>query len=72
MTPGMLKRQQSGAVASWYDPAIVDFLRDSRVPAVIFVTGLFAEANPTLVAGLARELRERKFMKIISLAPEVI
>jgi peptidoglycan/xylan/chitin deacetylase (PgdA/CDA1 family) len=55
MTPGMLKRQQSGAVASWYDPAILGFLRDSRVPAVIFVTGLFAEANPALVAGLARD-----------------
>ena len=55
MTPGMLKRQLSGAVASWYDPAILDFLRESRVPAVIFVTGLFAEANPALVAGLARD-----------------
>ena len=55
MTPGMLKRQKSGAVASWYDPAIVDFLREDRVPAAIFVTGLFAEANPELVAGLARD-----------------
>jgi len=55
MTPGMLKRQQSGAVASWYDPAIVDFLRENRVPAAIFVTGLFAEANPELVSGLARD-----------------
>jgi peptidoglycan/xylan/chitin deacetylase (PgdA/CDA1 family) len=55
MTPGMLKRQQSGAVSSWYDPAIVDFLRESRVPAAVFVTGLFAEANPDLVAGLARD-----------------
>jgi peptidoglycan/xylan/chitin deacetylase (PgdA/CDA1 family) len=55
MTPGMLKRLQSGAVASWYDPAIVDFLRESRVPAAVFVTGLFAEANPTLIAGLAHD-----------------
>ncbi len=55
MTPGMLKRQQSGAVRSWYDPAIIDFLRENQVPAAIFVTGLFAEANPELVASLARD-----------------
>ena len=55
MTPGMLERQRSGAVKSWYDPAIVDFLRENRVPAAIFVTGLFAEANTVLVASLARD-----------------
>jgi peptidoglycan/xylan/chitin deacetylase (PgdA/CDA1 family) len=55
MTSGMLERQQNGEVASWYDPAIVDFLRESRVPAAVFVTGVFAEANPALVADIARD-----------------
>jgi peptidoglycan-N-acetylglucosamine deacetylase len=53
MTPGMVKRLRAGAVASWYDPAILDYLRDNHLPAVIFVTGLFAETYPDLVGRLA-------------------
>jgi peptidoglycan-N-acetylglucosamine deacetylase len=53
MTPGMLRRLRAGEVASWYDPAILDFLRERRVPAVVFVTGLFAETYPDLVRRLA-------------------
>jgi peptidoglycan/xylan/chitin deacetylase (PgdA/CDA1 family) len=55
MTPGMLKRLRDGRVASWYDPAILDYLREHRLPATIFVTGLFAEAYPDLVSRLARD-----------------
>jgi peptidoglycan/xylan/chitin deacetylase (PgdA/CDA1 family) len=55
MTPGMLRRLRTGAVASWYDPAIIDFLRESHVPATIFVTGLFAEAYPDLISSLSRD-----------------
>jgi peptidoglycan-N-acetylglucosamine deacetylase len=55
MTPGMLKRLQTGSVASWYDPAILDYLRDHQLPATIFVTGLFAEAYPDLISRLARD-----------------
>ncbi len=55
MTPGMQKRLKSGAVTSWYDPAIVDFLRENQVPAAFFVTGLFAETYPDLVSTLARD-----------------
>jgi peptidoglycan/xylan/chitin deacetylase (PgdA/CDA1 family) len=53
MTPGMLKRLRGGEVAAWYDPAILEFLREHRVPAVVFVTGLFAETYPDLVHRLA-------------------
>jgi peptidoglycan-N-acetylglucosamine deacetylase len=55
MTPGMLKRLKTGKVASWYDPAILDFLRERHVPAVVFVTGLFAEAYADLVHRLAAD-----------------
>ncbi len=55
MTPRMLRRLHGRTVASWYDPAILDFLRENHVPAAIFVSGLFAEAYLDLVAGLARD-----------------
>jgi peptidoglycan-N-acetylglucosamine deacetylase len=55
MTPGMLRRLRSGEVASWYDPAIVQYLRDNEIPAVIFVSGLFAETYPDLIERLARD-----------------
>ncbi len=55
MTPGMLKRLRSGRVASWYDPSIIETLDAERVPATIFVTGLFAEAYPELIGKLASE-----------------
>ena len=55
MTPGMLKRLQAGKVASWYDPAIVQYLRDNEIPAVIFASGLFAETYPDLIERLARD-----------------
>jgi peptidoglycan/xylan/chitin deacetylase (PgdA/CDA1 family) len=55
MTPGMLKRLRTGSVASWYDPAILEYLRDQQLPATIFVTGLFAEAYADLIRRLARD-----------------
>ena len=55
MTPGMLKRLRTGTVASWYDPAILDYLRDHQIPATIFVTGIFAETYPDLVSRLAHD-----------------
>jgi peptidoglycan/xylan/chitin deacetylase (PgdA/CDA1 family) len=55
MTPAMLRRLHAGEVESWYDPGIVDFLRAQHVPAAIFVSGLFAEAYPDLVQGLAHD-----------------
>jgi peptidoglycan/xylan/chitin deacetylase (PgdA/CDA1 family) len=55
MTPGMLRRLRAGQVSSWYDPAIVDYLRERRVPAAVFVSGLFAEAYPDLVHRLAAD-----------------
>lgn len=55
MTPGMLRRLHAGEVREWYDPAIVDFLLEQRVPATVFVTGLFAETYPDLIQRLAAD-----------------
>ena len=43
MTPYMKKELSSGKVKSWYDPKIISYLEESKIPATIFVTGLFAE-----------------------------
>lgn len=55
MTPSMLDRLHSGALRRSYDPAILRLLRRERVPATIFVTGLWAQANPSLLLALARD-----------------
>jgi peptidoglycan/xylan/chitin deacetylase (PgdA/CDA1 family) len=52
MTPGMQRRLATGKVAAWYDPAVVKLLEDEKLPARIYVTGLFAETYPDLVRHL--------------------
>ncbi len=46
MTPYMKKELLSGKIRSWYDPAIIAYLEDKKIPAAIFATGLFAELYP--------------------------
>jgi len=53
MTPGMLARLKNGEVAGWYDQGLVDYLLQNKIPATIFVTGLFVKAYPDLVKSLA-------------------
>ena len=54
MTPEMLEQLSSGQVASWYDEAVVDVLRDTRTQATLFISGLWAETYPGRVRRLAR------------------
>jgi peptidoglycan-N-acetylglucosamine deacetylase len=54
MTPAMLVRVRSG-VEKAYDPEIVRELRAARVPATIFLTGLWAAHYRDVVRGLARD-----------------
>ncbi len=51
----MLARLRSGQVRSWYDPEIVRELRAERIPATIFLTGLWAQTYPDVVRSLARD-----------------
>ena len=54
MTTGMRAKLRSGAVKAWYDPAVINLLLKTGVPARIFVTGLFAETYPDLIRELAK------------------
>jgi peptidoglycan/xylan/chitin deacetylase (PgdA/CDA1 family) len=55
MTPGMLARLRAGAVHSWYDRSIVDYLRATNTPATIFLTGLWARTYSHVVRALASD-----------------
>lgn len=57
MTPAMKRRLEEHKVHSWYDPALLDYLRKDDVPATIFVTGMFAELYPTLITDLSKDSR---------------
>ena len=46
MTPHMENELRSGKVKEWYDPKIISYLEDQKIPATIFVTGLFARLYP--------------------------
>lgn len=52
MTQGMLKNLQGGKVASWYNKDVIDILEKDKVPATIFVTGLWAKAYPDVTKQL--------------------
>ncbi|MCX6780365.1 MAG: polysaccharide deacetylase family protein [Candidatus Magasanikbacteria bacterium] len=49
MTPLMQKKLKQGKVKEWYDPELISYLEKERVPATIFVTGMFAEIYPSVV-----------------------
>lgn len=44
MTPGMLNALKSKRVTSWYNEKVIEVLRRERVPATLFLTGLWIEA----------------------------
>ncbi|MEK7720568.1 MAG: polysaccharide deacetylase family protein [Bacteroidota bacterium] len=55
MTAGMLKRIASGKDQPLYNAAIVAFLKQEKIQATIFVTGLWAEKYPEAVRELAAD-----------------
>jgi peptidoglycan/xylan/chitin deacetylase (PgdA/CDA1 family) len=55
MTPFMLKELREGKVRTWYDQRIVDFLRKTKTPATIFLTGMWARLYPGVVRSLAHD-----------------
>lgn len=55
MTQGMLGLLESGKVARWYDPELIAYLRRTRTPATVFLTGLWAKTYPGIVRSLARD-----------------
>lgn len=55
MTPGMLAQLRSGQVPSWYNQEVREILDAERVPATIFLTGLWARVYPEVARSLARD-----------------
>ncbi len=55
MTPGMLALLRRGAVQSWYNREVIDVLRAERVPATLFLTGLWASTYPDDARALAAD-----------------
>lgn len=47
MNSGMSKREQ------WYDPKIIEMLKEKEVPATFFLTGMWAETYPKVAKQLA-------------------
>jgi peptidoglycan/xylan/chitin deacetylase (PgdA/CDA1 family) len=55
MTPGMLHELKSGKVASWYNETVIATLRQEKVPATLFMTGLWIEAYSDAVKDLGAD-----------------
>ncbi len=55
MTPVMLRRLQTGQISSYYNSALVDELRRRRVPATLFLTGLWMQRYPEITRELAAD-----------------
>ena len=55
MTPGMLRELKSGKVASWYNEKVIATLRQDKVPATLFLTGLWIEAYSEVAKDLSAD-----------------
>jgi peptidoglycan/xylan/chitin deacetylase (PgdA/CDA1 family) len=53
MTPSMLRDLRSGKVASWYNENVIATLRRERIPATLFLTGLWIETYPVVTRDLS-------------------
>lgn len=53
MNPKMLKELQNHTVAGWYDKTIIDELVAEKVPATLFLTGMWIEAYATTTTELS-------------------
>src|SRR2546426_10677076 len=55
LSPNMLRHLQSGRVSSWYNREVREILDSERVPATIFLTGLWASTYPAEARSLAED-----------------
>lgn len=55
MTPGMLAQLRARQVATWYNAEVRDILDAERVPATIFMTGLWVTTYPDVARSLAAD-----------------
>jgi peptidoglycan/xylan/chitin deacetylase (PgdA/CDA1 family) len=55
MTPGMLRELKNKRVKSWYNDKVIAVLRQDKVPATLFLTGLWIETYSDAVKDLAAD-----------------
>lgn len=55
MTTSMLKQLNAGVYKSLYNEAIITFLKQEKIAATFFITGLWAEKYPQAVREIAHE-----------------
>lgn len=55
MTPGMLRRLETGKIDSYHNAALIEVLRQRRVPATLFLTGLWMQQYPEVTRELAAD-----------------
>jgi peptidoglycan/xylan/chitin deacetylase (PgdA/CDA1 family) len=60
MTPKMLHMLKNNEVKSWYDKNVIEELKKQKVPATLFLTGMWIEAYATTT----RELSENSLFEI--------
>lgn len=53
MTEGMKKKLESGIVKSWINKEVIEYLENEKIPATIFVTGMWAELYPNELKEMA-------------------
>ena len=49
MTNSMLKKVENGSEKALFNEAIIEYLHQEKIPATIFITGLWAEKYPDAV-----------------------
>ncbi|MCX6753019.1 MAG: polysaccharide deacetylase family protein [Candidatus Nomurabacteria bacterium] len=54
MTPFMKKKLDTGIVSSYYSRELVSYLENEKIPATVFVTGMFAEIYPNLIKEMSK------------------
>ena len=55
MTNGMLKKVENGSGKALFNEAIIEYLHQEKIPATIFITGIWAEKYPDAVKEIARD-----------------
>lgn len=53
MTPKMKKDLEGGKVNSWYNKKVIDILKEEKIPATLFLTGMWIEQYPREAKDLA-------------------
>lgn len=55
MTPKMKKDLEGGKVESWYNKRVIDILKENKVTATLFLTGMWIEEYPQEAKNLAAD-----------------